>query len=648
MIKVFNLNRQLTAILENAHGVSYDKQSKAVWTASFKMPANDPKNEKIKLLGYVEITDDFTGEYIGLFRVLPKKHTFSNSADEIVYECEHVLSTLLGSVLFQYHQTTNYTTTQVLQYLLAQQVVAHWQLGTVAFTRYFDYSWENENLLSALFSIPDPFDAAYEWTFDTTSYPWTLNLVEAETVASTRIIQGYNLTGFAIEENPNSLWNRIYPLGAGEGVNQLNIKAVNGGVPYIEDAASIAQYGLYETVWADKRYESAETLIAAGRSLLTQWKQPIVTWEASALDVSSATGIEADKLRVGKVCRVQLDGYGTVDLRILKEAKSDLTGSPEAISLELGNLGADLGTTATDIAQKQLVNQLYSQGATNILNFGYQDNCDANIPALIPFYLDEDVVNVNTCELTFRTKKFRAYSGVTAGGGGTVESTTSGGSTTQSTTSGGSTTQTSTSGGGSTQTSSSAGESTQTSSAGGDHRHKLAVYLGTTLVETPKRAYAFGAEDTSPMRVQLEGEARDIWTFSSSGNHSHSVSTPAHSHSVTVPAHSHSTTIPEHDHSVTIPDHSHDVTIPEHTHDIVHQIVEDDVTATSVIIIVDGVTVPHTATDGDRIDLAPYLSGSGNISRGRHEITITPNDNARIEADLILRVFIRSHIGENL
>ena len=141
---------------------------------------------------------------------------------------------------------------------------------------------------------------------------------------------------------------------------------------------------------------------------------------------------------------------------------------------------------------------------------------------------------------------------------------------------------------------------------------------------------------------------QEIRTLEAVDNHSHSVTTPAHTHSVTVPAHSHSTTIPAHDHSVTIPNHSHDVTIPEHTHDIVHQIVEDDVTATSVIIKVDGVTVPHTATDGDRIDLAPYLSSDGSISRGRHEITITPNANARIEADLILRVFIRSHIGGNL
>lgn len=138
------------------------------------------------------------------------------------------------------------------------------------------------------------------------------------------------------------------------------------------------------------------------------------------------------------------------------------------------------------------------------------------------------------------------------------------------------------------------------------------------------------------MRVQTEGEARDIWTFSSSGNHSHAVTTPAHTHSVNIPAHSHSTTIPN---------HSHSVTIPEHTHDIVHQIVEDDAAASSVVIKVDGVTVPHTATSGDRIDLVPYLSGDGSISRGRHEITITPNDNARIEADLILRIFIRITLG---
>src|SRR5690625_6162077 len=91
----------------------------------------------------------------------------------------------------------------------------------------------------------------------------------------------------------------------------------------------------------------------------------------------------------------------------------------------------------------QRVKYAYSQGATNILTFGYQDNADSGIPAVIPFYIDDDVVNVNTLELTFRTRPFRSYSRATEGGGAIVKSTSSGGGTVKSTSSGGGTTATS-------------------------------------------------------------------------------------------------------------------------------------------------------------------------------------------------------------
>lgn len=81
-----------------------------------------------------------------------------------------------------------------------------------------------------------------------------------------------------------------------------------------------------------------------------------------------------------------------------------------------------------------------------------------------------------------------------------------------------------------------------------------------------------------------------------------------------------------------------------------HEIVELDETASRVTIRVDGNTVPHTSVSGDRVDLVPYLAKdqNGKVSRGRHEVTITPNNLARVEADLILRVFIRSHLGAAL
>src|SRR5690625_5167289 len=441
-----NINRETTAIVENAHNIGYEKEANAIWQASFSLPLNDPKVDKVEHLQYVEITDDLTDEYIGLFRIMPKLTQKSAEANTVQFQCEHVLSTLLDSSLFKYHQLSGFNTKQVIEYLLDQQNHKHWIVGDIDFTRGFHYTWENENLLSALFSVPKPFDEEYLWTWDTTSYPWKLNLEKPETLPTARIKEGYNLVSLEIEENPMSSFNRIYPLGAGEGVNQLTTEDVNEGVPYLEDRDPGEE--IREFIWPDKRYTNAASLKADAQALLDNRKTPQITWTASAADVSSITGLEIDKLRLGKVVRLQINNMPTVNLRIVKESKSDITGNPGDIQLEIGNVTEDLGTTQSDLQRRQQINELYAQGATNILTFGYQDNADDKVPAVIPFYIDDDVVNVNTCELTFRTKPFRAYSRATAGGGATVKSTSSGGGRTATSSSGGGTSRSTSSGGG--------------------------------------------------------------------------------------------------------------------------------------------------------------------------------------------------------
>ena len=673
LITIYDLNRNPTAVLENAFNVGYDKQTNKLQKANFNLLKNDLKSDKVLPMHYAEIIADSedgqADEYIGLYRILPSKHSFSSTTNQLRFDLEHVLGTLFGTTLFKYHQYTNFTTRQVLESLLNKQKTKHWVLGDCEFTRYFHYSWENENLLSAIFSVPKSFDEQYVWECDTTVYPWVLHLRKAKTEVSTRVVQGYNLKNFTMESDPMNLYNRVYPLGAGEGVNQLDIRKVNNGIPYVENAVSIAKYGLYEYTWADRRFTDAESLKASAIGLLQKWSEPIISWDTTVADLSQLTGIQADKIREGKICRIMLDDYpDPIDLRVVSESKSDIYGDYTNMDVSLGSVKEDLGTTETDLKRKQQINELYSQGATNILNFGYQDNCDGNIPALIPFYIDDDVVNVNTIELTFRTKRYRAYSGVTKGGGALVKSTSSGGGTIRSTTSGGGTTATSSSGGGvskstesggsTTQTSTVNGQSTQTSSANGSHRHVMFQTTGSSsLGETGVNATAAGGVvfqlgTNTPAMANIE-------TLSAADNHTHSVTTPAHSHSVAIPAHSHefntpnhthSVTIPNHSHDVTVPDHTHEIQIPDHTHEIVHEIVEAPVSAGSVVIKVDGNIIPHTSTSGDRIDLTDYLSkdDSGRITRGRHEITITPNTIARIEADLILRVFIQSQLGGNL
>lgn len=58
--------------------------------------------------------------------------------------------------------------------------------------------------------------------------------------------------------------------------------------------------------------------------------------------------------------------------------------------------------------------------------------------------------------------------------------------------------------------------------------------------------------------------------------------------------------------------------------------------------------MPIKETSGEGIDIILYLDkdDGGKIRRGRFlEITLTPNDLARIDATVNLRLFISSHIG---
>lgn len=647
-----------------------------MWTCQFTLPLNDKKNEHVKPKYFIELYDH--DRYIGKFIVNPKKTIKNESTNEITYSCEHVLSTLHSDVLFGYFQYTNYTTRQVLEFLMQQQEVKHWRLGTCAFTRYFHYAWENEDsLANAIFSIPKPFDVPYLWTWDDKVYPFVLNLVEPPTQVKDIIAAGKNLKGIEVDDDPTNIVTRIYPLGAGEGINQVNIKKVNGGVPYLENKAAIAKYGIHKRVWVDQRFEHADSLKASGQAILDKFSKPI---KSIAVDCRDYTLYERKRKRelmaeydVGDMLLVHDQDTNThEEIRLEKIDKNDIYGAPQDIQLELGSLVDDITTTFTDLQKKQLVNETYSQGATNIDSRDFQDNCDEKFPAIIRFPIPDDVVNINEMTLTFETVRYRAFERAIKGGGAIVSSTAAGGAVVKSTSSGGGSTQTSSSGGGTTATSSSGGGvakstasgggSTQTSTSAGTHRHRVFGYSGSYGSEPGASDYQMfhaprNASGGAAGLLLIAGATGDVYTQSADGAHSHSVSIPAHSHSFDIPSHTHNVTIPNHTHTVTIPNHTHEInipahtheiTLPDHTHEIEYGIFEYDKLPSKITITVDGNVLPITGTSGDRIDLIPYLrkDSNGRIARGRYaEIKLTPNDLARINATVSSRLFIQSRIG---
>jgi phage minor structural protein len=190
MIRVYNKSMQLLALLNNAFDISYDQKLNNLWTAEFSLPADDTKNEYCLPFNFVEIFDG--NERVDLFRIMPVNFEKNSSGLVKTYSCEHVIATLFDDIMFKYHQATE-TPKNTINYILGKQSTERWKVGTVDFTTVYSYKWENENLFNALFGIAKAYDFDYQWTWNTSTYPWTINLIQPSSEISAYVRYRKNL-----------------------------------------------------------------------------------------------------------------------------------------------------------------------------------------------------------------------------------------------------------------------------------------------------------------------------------------------------------------------------------------------------------------------------------------------------------------------
>ena len=597
--QVFDRNMKRLAYLDNAISAGYTLEANSLWTATFTMPADDKKNQYCEPLNYVEIFDG--DERIDLFRIIGEDLERGDGATRF-YNCEHVLATLLNDVLFQYHQCggTGIRTAAVLNYILSRQTVKNWVLGSCEFTRQFEYNWENSTLLSALFAVPECFDSEYLWEWDTTGYPWTLSLVAPSEKLKSEIRYAKNMTNIKKTLDATGLANRIYALGYGEGVNQLTIAGVNGGLPYVEDALSIEKYGLCSTILVDTRYEVAENLKAYAKQILRESAEPYVSYEIGAIDLHRLTKDAFSRFRPGEIVRV-IDDEDKINLRtrIVSVTKDDAQGDPGTVTVTLANKSQDIAGSISDLQSRALIGETYAQGSTNQQIYNFADNADTSHPATLKLYISESVVRINKMLLNIQFEPFRAFERAVKGGGG--QTTSSGGG------------QTTSSGGGS--TTSSGGGST-TSAGGGQTSGGTALESSNILPsETNGQAvHNHGLSRNAKLATTEDGKTVSGYqVFVWSGAHVH----PAHTH-----------------------------TISDHTHEIQFGIYEGS-RASRAVIKVDGRTIP-TQTSYDNIDIVAYLSkdGSGKIKRNAwHTVEILPDTMSRIVGAVFSQTFCNSRGG---
>ena len=661
MLTLYDTQGRAAAVLENACRIVERQTLNGVDSLTFCLPENDAKAQLVGPFCRVRYGNG------ALYRIMPvtaeREETGLNT-----YQCEHVAAGLMDNVLFGYHVVGNLGvyTADVLRYILSCQVEKRWVLGDCDFARQFEYGFEQESLLSALFSVPKPFTEPYVWRFDTGCAPMVVHLkkLDLEALPDVYLRRKKNLLTLSRQTDVLTVCTRLYALGAGEGVNQIGIAGKNGGVPYLQSPPEIvAKYGIIERIWIDRRYTQPENLLAAARKMLWELQEPREVYEFSFALVDAA---DYERLRVGNI--VDVEGWRS-HITEIEWHYDDITSSKVTVA----NKPADLAGSVADMMDRQRVEMSYSQGATQIFAQSVQANADKANGAVLNFFIPEDMVFVNKVVMKAEVGSFRAYSRATSTAEAQSRTTSSQPGSTPTTNSSPQQTQTTSTEASANQTSSSERISLSTTEDGGGGSQTTAGVL-TTRFGTPLPADASFIQDapdhnhgivngkTLVTAVDFTNSAAPTTNFVASGghmhkiyDHGHTVNVPAHRHSLSVPAHSHTVPIPGHGHTVTIPGHNHTVTIPAHDHTVTVPGHQHEITPGIYFfgnpqgfgLYVNGVFKGYYFQNTAEIELTQMLlNGQGIIPRGQfHRVEIRPDDVAYVTMDVSVQGFVQSRGG---
>ena len=614
-VYVYNDDMTLGSVLTDVTQVSYTLKRNDISGVDIRIPADSPQLLRLPVRGYVRVDDGVRD--IGVYRYISAPMAaMSGMGEEVELTCEHVIATLIDEVIpgFVTLGGTGMDTSDVIEALLDRQQTVRWVLDECDYADEFEYTFENTDVLTALFSIGNSIVSRYNWVFDTSVFPWHLSLKQASADPVCWVTYGRNLRGIHRSMDDTSRITRIYPRGSGEGINQVTIKSVNDGIEYL-DATPIGAAPV-SRMYVDTSIEDPTVLKNHAQKILNAYSVPYYAYEIDALDMSVHTGQRYDMCMPGDCVQVNDIPSGLMLITYVETVeKRDVFGEPNDITITIANVERDASKQIAELSSRVAVTELYSQGATNLYSQQYADNASATEPGYMRFYIPSDCVRINKVLLSWELKPFRTYSTGNAAAGAISVSTTLGGETTLS-------------GGG------------VTSDVSGRTWTDGQFDGGSGSGRTDTKA----AMTASIGRMQTGPWVEDQHTHVINA---HSASVPSHYH--TMPSHvhqmNHTPVIPDHMH--TLEGHTHVVEASAHTHSI-HFGIYTGTTATKATLIIDGVQAFVDETRGAEVDVTQYLEmdDGGKIRRGRwHEIQIVPDRLTRIEANLFVQLFIQSRGG---
>lgn len=243
---------------------------------------------------------------------------------------EHGLCVLADSVAMQESEDISDTAAAVLGRVLGYQKSQMWTLGQCDYSGNVSVNVNYNTVLSLYTNVIEQLNGYHpEYDFSTT--PWIISIRANAAQPGIEGRLGRNVSSAKVSYDDRDMANVCYCKQLGDGVNPIS------------DSASIAQWGRREGHMDLDEGATAEIAQTAAQMWLAKRKDPAISVNIDAADLSAVTGEDIDKIQIGKTYRLAVPKYNAVvDECVISVSWGDLIGAPYRAQVTLANHAADL------------------------------------------------------------------------------------------------------------------------------------------------------------------------------------------------------------------------------------------------------------------------------------------------------------------
>ena len=279
------------------------------------------KDDTVTVRSFVEIYTSIGS--VGIFRVRAPQESYGD--ETITVECEHAITEVADYLIKEdYEKAMNAQT--AMKTLFSHYKGKLWKLGSLTnLSGTVNVTSNYNTVLEAMLSVLDQ-QRDLMMAFDFTTSPWTINFVKKGTVVAAEGRLSRNVKSAKVTYDDSNLCTRVYADG---------LTGTKGNVYGHIDASTLSKYGVVEKTVSGSS-DSKDDTTRAAKAFLNDNKEPKVSVEIDAADLSLITGEPLDTFEIGKLCRLALPDDGvTIEQHITSLSWDDVFNNEESIHVTL-------------------------------------------------------------------------------------------------------------------------------------------------------------------------------------------------------------------------------------------------------------------------------------------------------------------------